>query len=99
MIVLALMALGMRLGSIHRQGIAPQARPVKLLKPLVAKLLLYPLFLWLLASLLQLKPLMVQAVALQGAAPPAISLLLIAESLGADQERAAGLVFWSTCWP
>ena len=95
-IVLALMVVGMRLGSIHRQGIAPEARPLQLLKPLVAKLLLYPLLLWLLASLLQFKPLMVQAVALQGAAPTAISLLLIAESVGADQERAAGLVFWST---
>ncbi len=90
------MVVGMRLGSIHRQGIAPEARPLQLLKPLVAKLLLYPLLLWLLASLLQFKPLMVQAVALQGAAPTAISLLLIAESVGADQERAAGLVFWST---
>ena len=39
---------------------------------------------------------MVQAVALQGAVPTAISLLLIAESVGADQEQAAGLVFWST---
>ena len=95
-IVLALMVVGMRLGSIHHQGIAPVARPLQLLRPLVAKLLLYPLFLLLLASLLQFKPLMVQAVALQGAAPTAISLLLIAESVGADQERAAGLVFWST---
>ena len=97
-IVLALMVVGMRLGSIHRQGIAPVARPLQLLRPLLAKLLLYPLFLLLLASLLQFKPLMVQAVALQGAAPTAISLLLIAESVGADQERAAGLVFWSTLW-
>ena len=95
-IVLALMVVGMRLGSIHRQGIALAARPVQLLRPLVAKLLLYPFLLLLLASLLQFKPLMVQAVALQGAAPTAISLLLIAESVGADQERAAGLVFWST---
>jgi predicted permease len=62
----------------------------------VAKLLLYPFFLLLLASLLRFEPLMVQAVALQGAAPTAISLLLITESVGADQERAAGLVFWST---
>ena len=59
------MVLGMRLGSIHLQGIAPAARPAQLLKPLVAKLLLYPLLLWLLASLLQFKPLMVQTVAMQ----------------------------------
>ncbi len=60
------------------------------------KLLLYPLLLLFLASLLQFKPLMVQAIALQRAAPTAISPLLIAESVGADQERAVGLVFWST---
>ena len=95
-ILLALMVLGMRLGSIHDQGITSEARPFQLLRPLTAKLLLYPLFLLLLASLLQFKPLMVQAIALQGAAPTAISLLLIAESVGTDQERAAGLVFWST---
>ena len=95
-ILLALMVLGMRLGSIHSKGITSAARPLPLLRPLVAKLLLYPLFLLLLASLLRFEPLLVQAVALQGAAPTAISLLLIAESVGADQERAAGLVFWST---
>ena len=95
-ILLALMVVGMRLGSIHHQGITSVARPFQLLRPLVAKLLLYPLLLLLLASLLQFNPLMVQAVALQGAAPTAISLLLIAESVGTDQERAAGLVFWST---
>ena len=95
-IVLALMVLGMRLGSIHSKGITSAARPLPLLRPLVVKLLLYPFFLLLLASLLRFEPLMVQAVALQGAAPTAISLLLITESVGADQERAAGLVFWST---
>ena len=84
------------MGSIHRRGITPAARPLQLLRPLLAKLMLYPTFLFLLGSLLRLDPLMVQAVALQGAAPTAISLLLIAESVGADQERAAGLVFWST---
>ena len=92
-ILLALMVLGMRLGSIHDQGITSEARPFQLLRPLTAKLLLYPLLLLLLASLLQFKLLMVQAIALQGAAPTAISLLLIAESVGTDQERAAGLVF------
>ena len=95
-ILLALMVVGMRLGSIHRQGMTPAARPLQLLRPLLAKLLLYPLLLLLLASLLQFNPLMVRAVVLQGAAPTAISLLLIAESVGADQEWAAGLVFWST---
>ena len=95
-ILLALMVVGMRLGSIYRKGITPAAQPSRLLKPLVAKLLLYPLLLLLLAGVLRFDSLMMQAIALQGAAPTAISLLLIAESVGADQERAAGLVFWST---
>jgi predicted permease len=58
--------------------------------------LLYPLLLLLLGVLFGLDPLMVQALALQGAAPTAISILLIAESVRRDQERAAALVFWST---
>ena len=62
----------------------------------MVKLLLYPGLLLLLGIGLRLDPVMVQAIALQGAAPAAISLLLIAESVGVDQERAAGLVFWST---
>ena len=46
--------------------------------------------------LLRLDPLMIQALTLQGAAPAAISLLLIAEAAGRDQDLAAGLVLWST---
>jgi hypothetical protein len=63
---------------------------------LVVKLLLYPLLLLMLGLLFGLDPLKLQALALQGAAPTAISILLIAESVGRDQERAAALVFWST---
>jgi predicted permease len=63
---------------------------------LLVKLLLYPLLLLWLGLVFGLDPLMVQALALQGAAPTAISILLIAESVGRDQELAAALVFWST---
>ena len=97
-IVLALMVVGMRLGSIHRQGIALAARPVQLLRPLVAKLLLYPFLLLLLASLLQFKPLMVQAVALQGAAPTAISLLLLQSLWGLTRNGLQDWCFGARCW-
>jgi predicted permease len=86
----------MRLGSMSRFGGAPVPFQFGLLPALLGKLLLFPLLLLLLGLVLRLDPLMVQAIALQGAAPTAISLLLIAESEGVDQQRAAGLVFWST---
>ena len=37
-----------------------------------------------------------QAITLQGSAPTAVSILLIAEAANRDQEIAAGLVVWST---
>ena len=95
-IVLALMVVGMRLGSLTRQGNPPRLMGAGLGPALLVKLFLYPLLLLMLGLLFGLDPLMVQALALQGAAPTAISILLIAESVGRDQERAAALVFWST---
>ena len=95
-ILLALAVVGMRLGSMSSFGGAPGPIQFGLLPALLGKLLLFPLLLLLLGLVLRLDPLMVQAIALQGAAPTAISLLLIAESEGVDQQRAAGLVFWST---
>ena len=95
-IVLALMVVGMRLGSLTRQGEPPRLMGAGLGPALVVKLLLYPLLLLMLGLLFGLDPLKLQALALQGAAPTAISILLIAESVGRDQERAAALVFWST---
>ena len=95
-ILLALVVVGMRLGSISRGGRPPSPWRFRLLPSLLAKLLGYPLLLLLMGLALRLDPLMIQALALQGAAPTAISLLLIAESVGVDQDRAAAQVFWST---
>ena len=95
-IVLALVVVGMRLGSLSRDAVSLSPTRLGLVQALVVKLGLYPGLLLLLGFVLQLNPLMIQAITLQGAAPTAISLLLIAESVGVDQERAAGLVFWST---
>ena len=95
-IVLALVVVGMRLGSLSRDAVSLSLARQGLVPALVVKLCLYPGLLLLLGFVLRLNPLMIQAITLQGAAPTAISLLLIAESVGVDQERAAGLVFWST---
>ncbi len=95
-IVVALVVVGMRLGSLSRDAVSLSPTRLGLVQALVVKLGLYPGLLLLLGFVLQLNPLMIQAITLQGAAPTAISLLLIAESVGVDQERAAGLVFWST---
>ena len=95
-ILLALMVLGMRLGSLSRDEQSMGRMPSGLLPPLLVKLVGYPLLLLLMGFGLRLDPLMIQALALQGAAPTAISLLLIAESVERDQQQAAALVFWST---
>ena len=89
------MVVGMRLGSLSGEVVSWS--PVPGVDPSDGgEALLYPGLLLLLGIGLRLDPVMIQAIALQGAAPTAISLLLIAESVGVDQERAAGLVFWST---
>ena len=95
-IVVALVVVGMRLGSLSRDAVSWSPTRQGLVPALVVKLCLYPGLLLLLGFVLRLSPLMNQAITLQGASPTAISLLLIAESVGVDQERAAGLVSWST---
>ena len=95
-ILLALMILGMRLGSLSRDEQSMRGMPSGLRPTLMLKLVGYPLLLLLMGFGLKLDPLMIQALALQGAAPTAISLLLIAESVERDQKQAAALVFWST---
>ena len=95
-IVVALMVVGMRLGSLSGEVVSWSPLRLGLIPPMLVKLWLYPGLLLLMGIGLRLDPVMIQAIALQGAAPTAISLLLIAESVGVEQERAAGLVFWST---
>ena len=95
-ILLALAVVGLRLGSIARDRRTPGPLAASMAPVLLAKLIAYPLLLMGIGLLLRLDPLMIQALTLQGAAPAAISLLLIAEAAGRDQDLAAGLVLWST---
>lgn len=104
-IVLALVVVGMRLGSIQaaRATAAPSAMPLasrsdnnQLHAALICKLLLFPAWVWLLCNLLALEPLTRQALVLQGAAPASISMLLMAEQAGRDAEQAASLLLRST---
>ena len=95
-ILLALAVVGLRLGSIARDRRTSGPLAASVAPVLLAKLIAYPLLLMSIGLLLRLDPLMIQALTLQGAAPAAISLLLIAEAAGRDQDLAAGLVLWST---
>jgi predicted permease len=101
-ILLALVIVGLRLGAMTLEpagAIAPAGRG--LLPVLLAKLVLLPGLVWGLCLLLGLPPLLRQAVVLQGAAPTAIAVLLMAEAAGAaaagaQVTAAAALLIWST---
>ena len=104
-IVLALVVVGMRLGSIQSARanatqpatqLANRSSNQQLHAALACKLLLFPAWVWLLCSLLSLEPLTCQALVLQGAAPASISMLLMAEQAGRDAEQAASLLLRST---
>ena len=104
-IVLALVVVGMRLGSIQSARanatqpatqLANRSNNQQLHAALACKLLLFPAWVWLLCSLLSLEPLTCQALVLQGAAPASISMLLMAEQAGRDAVQAASLLLRST---
>ena len=104
-IVLALVVVGMRLGSIQSARanatqpatqLANRSNNQQLHAALACKLLLFPAWVWLLCSLLSLEPMTCQALVLQGAAPAPISMLLMAEQAGKDAELAASLLLRST---
>ena len=104
-IVLALVVVGMRLGSIQSARanatqpatqLANRSNNQQLHAALACKLLLFPAWVWLLCSLLSLEPMTCQALVLQGAAPAPISMLLMAEQAGRDAEQAASLLLRST---
>ncbi|MEB3254243.1 MAG: AEC family transporter [Synechococcus sp.] len=94
--LLALGVVGLRLGALSRHRGLLRPLGSELLPALVGKLLVFPAALLLLGLVLRFDPLLIRALVLQGAAPTAISVLLIAEAVDRDQAHAAGLVFWST---
>ena len=96
-IVLALTVVGMRLGSVWSEG-SDQQPPTStgITTATLIKLVGFPVVMFVLTSALNLKPVMVQALTLQAAAPTAISILLIAEAVRHDQSVAASLVLRTT---
>lgn len=95
-VFLALLLVGMRLGlMLWRRHPAPPTAP-GLEAALAMKLLASPALLLLLSLVAGLPPAARNAVVLQGAAPTAIAVLLLAEAEGTDGDAAAGLVLWST---
>jgi len=85
-----------RLGTLLRSGGGRRVPPLPLALALLLKLLLLPLLLWLLAQRLPLAPVALQAVVLQGATPPALSVLLQAEAAAEGAEAASALVLLGT---
>ena len=95
-ILLALVVVGMRLGALSLTTNTADFRVVRLVPALAGKLVIFPLVLLCVGVILRLDPVMIQAITLQGAAPTAISVLLMSEAVGREQAVAAGLVLWST---
>ena len=96
-IVLALMIVGMRLGSFdHVQNLAYRKLLVLIQPSLIIKLTILPALMFGLSKVFSLSTLMCNALVLQAATPTAISVLLLAEANGQEQQVAASLVAWST---
>ncbi len=106
-IALALMVVGIRLGALYQADKAIKRDYRLLLQPsMLIKLIILPSLMLILAKALNLSDLMCNALVLQAATPTAISVLLLAEAHGQEQEIAASLVTCSTlislitvpCW-
>ncbi len=96
-IVLALMVVGIRLGSFGSVNQSTNRTLFSLVGPsLVIKLMFLPALMLALAKVFGLSTLMSNALVLQAATPTAISVLLLAEASGKEQNVAASLVVWST---
>lgn len=96
LVLLGLVLLGARLGALLRSDGDHRVPPLPLLLALLLKLLLLPLLLWLLGRRFALELPALQAVVLQGATPPALSVLLQAEKAGQGAEAASALVLLGT---
>ena len=96
-IVLALMVVGIRLGSLGSLNNPTIRNLFSLVCPsLFIKLMLLPVLMLALAKAFGLPALMCNALVLQAATPTAISVLLLAEASGQEQQVAVSLVAWST---
>jgi predicted permease len=93
-LLLALTLVGMRLGLCLKSRTLAFSAGVPW--ALTFKLLVVPALAWALAGLLRLPPLDRQALVLQGAAPTALSVLLLAEAEGTEVSLASTLVLVST---
>ena len=91
------MIVGMRLGSFDSANHQTNSNLFLLAQPsLLIKLIILPIFMLVLSKVFSLSNLMSKALVLQASTPTAISILLLAESTGKEQEVAASLVAWST---
>lgn len=96
-IALALMIIGMRLGTCDPTQNSAKRNFLRLVQPsLLIKLIIFPALMLVLSKAFGLSSLMCNALVLQAATPTAISVLLLAEAFGQEEQIAASLVAWST---
>ncbi len=96
-IALALMVLGIRLGSFDLMNKYVNQKLLSLILPsLFIKLIMLPILMSVLTIIFGLPTAMSNALVIQAATPTAISVLLLAEANGKEEEVAAALVAWST---
>ncbi len=96
-IVLALLIVGMSLGRLSSvEHPVPGSFNALLWQSLSIKLVALPFLMLVVSRIFGLSNLICKALVLQSATPTAISVLLLAQVTGEDQEIAATLVVWST---
>ena len=96
-IVLALLAVGIRFGSLWPLDQLFAIKNKSLVQTtLFIKLIAFPFFVLVICSLFQMPSLSKEAFVMQAAMPTSISVLLISEANGKDQDIAAVVVVLST---
>ena len=89
--------MGVRVGVLRVSNKSKLRKLLVITQPsLLMKLVVLPALMLALAKAFNLSTLMSDALVLQAATPTAISVLLLAEASGKEQQVAALLVLWST---
>ncbi len=96
-ILLALIVVGIRLGAFQPKNLSNTRNFNEIVRTsLFIKLFVLPTLMLVLSKAFGLPLLMCSALVLQAATPTAISVLLLAEANGKEQNVAASLITWST---
>ena len=96
-IVLALVIVGMRLSWLRKANLSRIKNQITSIKnALIMKLVGLPVIMLIISSAIRLPSVMREALVLQAAAPTAISVLLISQSVSRDEQEATSLIVFGT---